>query len=147
MSAAKTGVGYRDQYGNLLNFTYNYYDDGAVIADPGSEKIKQSDVSFIWSVSQRWAVLGRWGFDLNESRSFDNIVGVEYESCCWRMRLVNRRYLKESNDENEVVQPSQGIYLQFELKGLGGTGSSVDTILDEAISGHEEREKNRPSNF
>lgn len=142
-----TGVGYRDQYGNLLNFTYNYYDDGAVIADPGSEKIKQSDVSFIWSVSQRWAVLGRWGFDLNESRSFDNIVGVEYESCCWRMRLVNRRYLKESNDENEVVQPSQGIYLQFELKGLGGTGSSVDTILDEAISGHEEREKNRPSNF
>ncbi len=142
-----TGVGYRDKYGNLVNLTYNYYDDGAVTADPEAEKIKQSDFSFIWAINQRWSLLGRWGYDITQSRSFDNIVGVEYESCCWRVKLVNRRYLKESNDEDEIVKPSQGIYIQFELKGLGGVGGSVDAILDDAISGHKEREQNRPPNF
>lgn len=142
-----SGFRYRDQHGNLLNLNFNYYDNGAVIADPESENIKQSDFSFIWSLSQRWGIIGRWGFDLEQQRSYDNIVGVEYESCCWRARLVNRRYLKESNDQNEIVEPSQGIYLQFELKGLGGIGGSVDSMLDEAISGYKEREQARPPNF
>lgn len=142
-----TGFGYRDAMGNLANFTYNHYDDGAVTADPESEKIKQSDVSFIWSLNQRWALIGRWGFDLEQSRSFDNIVGVEYESCCWRVRMVNRRYLKESNDEIEVVKPAHGIFIQFELKGLGGVGGSVDSILEDAISGFREREEARPPRF
>jgi len=70
-----------------------------------------------------------------------------FPACCWRARVVNRRFLKESNDANEVVEPKQGIYLQFELKGLGGFGSSVDSMLDDAISGYREREEARPPNF
>lgn len=147
LDSAVTGFRYRDEYGNLLNLNFNYYDSGAVIADPGSEDIKQSDLSFVWSLNQRWGVIGRWGFDLQQQRSYDNIVGLEYESCCWRARVVNRRFLKESNDANEVVEPKQGIYLQFELKGLGGFGSSVDSMLDDAISGYREREEARPPNF
>ena len=147
LDSAVTGFRYRDQYRNLVNLNFNYYDSGAIIADPESEDIKQSDVSFVWSLNQRWGVIGRWGFDLVQQRSYDNIVGLEYESCCWRARLVNRRYLKESNDANAVVEPSQGIYLQFELKGLGGFGGSVDSMLEDAISGYREREQARPPNF
>ena len=147
LDSVVTGFRYRDEYNNLVNLNFNYYDSGAVIADPEAESIKQSDISFLWSLSQRWGIIGRWGFDLEQNRSYDNIVGIEYESCCWRARLVNRRYLKESNDVNEVVEPSQGIYLQFELKGLGGLGGSVDRMLDDAISGYREREEARPTNF
>jgi len=137
----------RQLLSKLININFNYYDSGAVIADPESEDIKQSDISFMWSVSQRWGIIGRWGFDMKQQRSYDNIVGVEYESCCWRARLVNRRYLKESNDADEIVEASQGIFLQFELKGLGGLGGAVDRMLDDAISGYREREEARPSNF
>ncbi|MAR89359.1 MAG: hypothetical protein CML06_00550 [Pseudomonadales bacterium] len=147
LDSAVTGFRYRDDYGNLMNLTFNYYDSGAVLADPEAEDIKQSDFSFIWSINQRWGIIGRWGFDLEQQRSYDNILGFEYESCCWRARLVNRRYLKESNDENEVVEPSQGIYFQFELKGLGGLGGALDRLLDDAISGYREREESRPPNF
>ena len=147
MDSLVTGFRYRDQFNNLVNINFNYYDNGAVTADPESEDIKQSDISFLWSVSQRWGIIGRWGYDMEQQRSYDNIVGVEYESCCWRARLVNRRYLKESNDADEIVEPSQGIYLQFELKGLGGLGGSLDRMLDESISGYREREEARPTNF
>ncbi|MEE2729633.1 MAG: LPS-assembly protein LptD [Pseudomonadota bacterium] len=142
-----TGFRYRDRFNNLVNLSFNYYDSGAVIADPESESIKQSDFSFLWSISQRWGIIGRWGFDLEQQRSYDNILGFEYESCCWRARVVNRRYLKESNDADQVVEASQGIYFQFELKGLGGLGGAVDRMLDDAISGYREREAARPTNF
>ncbi len=142
-----TGFDYRDEQRNVVNLTYNYYDNGAVTADPASEEIKQTDVSFAWSLNPRWSIVGRWGFDLNQSRSFDNIVGVEYESCCWRIRLVNRRFLKESNDEETLVEPSQTIMLNFELKGLGGFGGSVDSALDESIPGYRQREELRPPPF
>ena len=147
LDSVVTGLRYRDDYNNLVNLTFNYYDSGAVIADPEAEDIKQSDFSFLWSLSQRWGIIGRWGFDLEQQRSYDNIFGIEYESCCWRARVVNRRYLKESNDADEVVEPSQGIYFQFELKGLGGLGGAVDRLLDDAISGYREREEARPTNF
>ncbi|NPU92296.1 MAG: LPS-assembly protein LptD [Gammaproteobacteria bacterium] len=142
-----TGVAYRGKTGNLLNLNYNYYDDGAITADPEVGKIKQTDISFIWAVSRRWSLMGRWGYDIEEDRSFDNIAGVEYESCCWRARLVNRRYLKESNTEPDVLEPIQGIYIQVELKGLGGVGGTVDSILEEGIGGYREREDIRPPKF
>jgi LPS-assembly protein len=142
-----TGLAFRSASGNLLNLNYNFYDDGAVTADPEAEKIRQTDISFMWNLNQRWGILGRWGFDLEERRSFDNIVGVEYESCCWRARLVNRRYLKESNEDLDVMEAKQGIFLQVELKGLGGVGGSVDAMLEESISGYREREDLRPPKF
>lgn len=142
-----TGLAYRGDEGNVLNLNYNYYDNGAITADPAAEMIRQTDLSFMWSVSQRWGIIGRWGYDLEEDRSFDNIVGVEYESCCWRARVVNRRFLKESNTEPDVLEPTQGIYLQVELKGLGGVGGTVDSILEEGIAGYREREELRPPKF
>lgn len=142
-----TGVGFRSKHGNLVNLNYNYYDDGAVTADPEVEKIKQTDFSFMWSVTQKWGLLGRWGYDLEQRRSYDNILGVEYESCCWRVRMVNRRYLKESNDDPFSVEAVRGIYIQFELKGLGGIGGSVDRLLDESISGYKDREALRPNGY
>ena len=142
-----TGVQIRDPDNNIINFTYNNYDNGAVTADPNSEKIKQTDFSFVANIAPRWSLLGRWGYDLTEHRAFDTIFGAEYESCCWRVRLVGRRYLKESNDEETLVEASKLIMLNFELKGLGGFGGSVDSVLDESISGYRQREDGRMEPF
>lgn len=147
MDAVVTGFRYRGKDRNLMNLNYNFYDDGAVGADPLAEKIKQTDFSFIWALNRRWGLIGRWGYDLEEDRTYDIVFGVEYESCCWRTRIVNRRYLRESNDLNQVVEPNHGIYFQFEFKGLGGVGGSVDAILDDAIIGYSEHEESRPPDF
>lgn len=142
-----TGISFRSKSGNLVNFNYNYYDDGAVTADPQQEKIKQTDFSFMWTINERWGLLGRWGYDIEQSRSYDNIIGIEYESCCWRARLVNRRYLKESNNDPFTVEAVSGIYLQLELKGLGGVGGDMHKLLEESIAGYQDREALRPVRY
>lgn len=140
-------IGFRSKSGNLVNLGYNYYDDGALTGDPGLEKIKQTDFSFMWSITDRWGLLGHWVYDQDNSRTYDNMLGVEYESCCWRARLLNRRYLQESKDDPFAVEAVTGIYLQVELKGLGGLGGDVDRLLNESIPGYQERESTRPVRY
>lgn len=140
-------IAFRSKSGDLVNLNYNAYDNGAVTADPQLEKIRQTDFSFMWTITGKWGLLGRWGYDLEQRRSYDNILGVEYESCCWRARLVNRRYLKESKDDPLSVEPVTGIYLQIELKGLGGVGGDIDKLLQQNISGYQDREALRPVRY
>lgn len=125
------GMNYRSGDKGLLNLSYRYLDEGA----PGFEvaEIEQSDVSFVWPVNNHWSLVGRWGYDMTYRRSFENLFGVEYDSCCWRVRLVNRRYLNQNRNDPEDVETQRGIFLQFQLKGLGGVGKELDDLLDESI--------------
>ncbi len=137
---------YRNNNGALFNLGYRYLDSGAVNFS-NVEKIKQSDLSFVWPVKPRWSLVGRWEYDLEYDRSFENLIGVEYDSCCWRVRLVNRRYLREDNDDPLKVEPQRGIFLQFQLKGLGGVGTELDSILNESIRGFKDREQLKSNNY
>ncbi|MCG8312968.1 MAG: LPS assembly protein LptD [Pseudomonadales bacterium] len=130
---------YRPSNQGLLNLSYRYLDDGTNLSN--SDKIKQTDLSFVWPVTDKWSLLGRWGYDMEYERSFENLVGVEYNSCCWQVRMVNRRYLKEDNNDPESVEAQQGIFLQFQLKGLGGVGNELDGVLSDSINGFEHREQ------
>ena len=136
---ASASVNYESAEHGLFNASYRYLDDGASTFS-GSDKIKQTDISFLLPANENWSVIGRWGYDLEYERSFENLVGVEYDSCCWRVRLVNRRYLKEDSDDPLMVEPQRGVFLQFQLKGLGGIGNELDDILNESIRGFENRE-------
>lgn len=131
----------------LLNVGYLYHDKGALTASPNDEKLKQSEVSFILPVTPRWSVLGRWGYDIELNRAFDNMVGLEYDSCCWKFRLVNRRFLHEDETDFSKVEPKWGIEFQIELKGLASTSKKVDSILDSSISGYQDREEQRKNRF
>jgi LPS-assembly protein len=141
------GLQYSDEENYVFNTSYIYHDPDATSASPGDEKIKQSDVSFILPLAARWSLLTRWGYDVERQRSFDNMVGIEYEACCWQLRLVNRRFLEESPDNLALVKPRQGIYLQFQLKGLGGVGNQVESLLESGIPGFEDREDTRRYRF
>ena len=63
-------------------------------------------------------------FDLVQQRSYDNIVGLEYESCCWAIRTVLRRYLKDRDGDYR-----DGIYLEMNLKGLARVGSGTRDLF------------------
>ena len=70
----------------------------------------------------------------------ENTFGIEYNSCCWQVRLV----YQEGLDSNVVAgiddERQDAIYFQFVLRGLGGTGSQVETLLDETIYGYRNRD-------
>ncbi|WP_437880212.1 LPS-assembly protein LptD [Pseudomonas sp. LRF_L74] len=108
-------------------------------------KISQHDMSVIWPIVPQWSAIGRWQFDYNRNRTLEAFGGFEYDSCCWKLRLINRYWV----DYDEVsLRPDdnnsgdRGIFLQIVLKGLGGVvGNKTETFLSNGIQGYREREE------
>ncbi len=89
------------------------------------EKLRQIDVAGIWPISQRWRVVGRWLRSTRDHVTLETLKGIEYESCCWSMRIVQRSYRVNTADEDL----SDSIWFQLELKGLTSLGRKVESLL------------------
>ncbi len=107
-------------------------------------KINQHDFSVIWPIVPQWSVIARWQHDYSRSRTLEAFGGFEYDSCCWKLRLINRYWIdydETSLNPDRNDEPDNGIFLQIVLKGLGGVvGNATETFLDEGIQGYRERE-------
>ncbi len=64
------------------------------------------------------------------------MAGIEYKSCCYRIQIVQRRYLT-SHTANGGLDTS--IALQLELTGLSSVGKPADAFLQKEISGYTSR--------
>jgi LPS-assembly protein len=145
------GYRYRNDTVRYDETTGNWVVGGGDYGTPGSPdyiedyyKISQHDFSVIWPVVPQWNVISRWQYDYGRNRTLEAFGGFEYDSCCWKLRLINRYWI----DYDEVSlnpslndEPDRGIFLQIVLKGLGGVvGNKVETFLDQGIQGYRERE-------
>lgn len=99
--------------------------------------IRQSDISAYWPVSNNIRLVGRWYYDVDDGRTLEAFGGIELDACCYRVRVVARRYLRNSIDSLSS-EPERGIFFQFVLKGLAGFGGGVDRILENGIPGYRE---------
>ncbi|MCL7463041.1 LPS-assembly protein LptD [Pseudomonas sp. NW5] len=136
--------------GKVINAGYRYRNDtrrfnprtGRFEFAGEEYKIDQTDLSTIWPLAPQWSAIARWQYDYNRSRTLEAFGGFEYDSCCWKLRLINRYWIE--NDEFDLTRQDEadrGIFLQIVLKGLGGVvGNKVDSFLDQGIQGYRERE-------
>lgn len=105
---------------------------------------EEAELAFAWPIKDNWRLLGRYNQDLVENRTNDSFVGLEYESCCWAVRLVARRYLNIQLDSEGFILPGQsdehnsGVFLQFVLKGIGSLRGSTTEFLEDSIYGYED---------
>jgi LPS-assembly protein len=53
------------------------------------------------------------------------------------MRVIARRYVNDAFDE----KPKEGVFFQFELKGLTSFGEKLDSFLEEGILGYRTPEQ------
>ncbi|MCP4274035.1 MAG: LPS-assembly protein LptD, partial [Gammaproteobacteria bacterium] len=107
-----------------------------------NEVIEQAELSLVWPINDKLSFVGRWHQELRKDRTIDSFAGLEYESCCWAVRLVARRYLNIRLDQQGIPLPdfdkyNNGIYLEFILKGLTNVGKNLDLETD--IQGYEDR--------
>ncbi len=114
-------IQYRPQGDRALNLAYRFQD----------QRLEQTELSGAWPITRRWSAFGRLVYDLQERSTLEQFGGVEYGACCWRLRLVGRRFVSSRTGERD-----SGIYLQLELNGLASVGSSADSFLEEAIRGY-----------
>ena len=94
-------------------------------------RIRQTEVSFLWRFGPAWRAVGRWAWSLRDRRLLEALAGVRRESCCWSLELLWRSYLRAGSGE-----ANRELYLQLELRGLGGLGQRTGPLLRRAILGY-----------
>ena len=129
VQSSTLGLKYKRDYDHVVNFRYRFTDSSR----------EQADLSYIWPLSTHWTSLGRVLYDIRGNETEEASLGLEYESCCWKLSFAGRHWLDgtETNGSNKY---DYGIFLQLTLKGLGSFGTGDKGFLDD-ITGYEEREE------
>jgi LPS-assembly protein len=133
-----------DRDRTLFNAAYRYTRESPRLVDSQliDTDIEQTDLSAYLPLTPQWAFIGRWNHDLTNSRELEFLGGFEYDSCCWRLSMLVRRWLDRQDDlliPEEELEYDQGVFLQVQLKGLAGSGKQVENILTDSIYGYEPR--------
>jgi LPS-assembly protein len=118
---SQASIQYRPRHDTLVNVGYRYREG----------LLEQWDASAAWRLSRKWQVFARQVYSLRDKTSIDRFAGFEYGSCCWRVRLIGRRYVSNHTGESDT-----SVMLQLELKGLSSVGTSDDTFLRRGIRGY-----------
>lgn len=99
--------------------------------------LDQADISFYWPVSRRLRLFGRWNYDVERSQTIEGFGGIEFDACCWRLRVLGRRLLRSSTIPARA-RSDQGVFVQIVLKGLAGIGGQTESVMTGGIPGYEE---------
>jgi Organic solvent tolerance protein OstA len=126
----------------LVNIAYSYVRAGTSSAS--NQGLDQVDASFIAPINKQWYAMGRYNYDFGQSRELEVFFGLEYNDCCYRARVLARRWLDSNiaalSESNDALY-DQGLFLEIQLKGLGSSGAKVDSLLEDSIYGYREREQ------
>ena len=97
--------------------------------------LEQTEVSTAWPIGRHWNAFARYVYSLQDNKSLERFVGLEYRACCWRLRVVGRKFVSSRTGEQDT-----NVALQLELTGLASVGSAADAFLTGAIRGYERPE-------
>jgi LPS-assembly protein len=129
---------YRGDNNVILNLGATYRNGNKSIDASTGEEIdsatRQSNVSTIFPISRHWSAMAKFNYDHTNERELEQIAGLSYESCCWKTSIL----YQEGIDVNNEID--RGFYIEFQLKGLGGSGNKINSILSDSIQGYNERE-------
>ncbi|HVS27063.1 MAG TPA: LPS-assembly protein LptD [Burkholderiales bacterium] len=122
------GVRYQPETGKVLNLGYRFVRDS----------LEQVDISSQWPLGGGWYGLGRYNYSLRDRQTLEALLGFEYNSCCWTLRLVGHRFATATQ------AATTGVFIQLELNGLSKIGSNPLEVLRQNISGYTKT--NQPFN-
>jgi LPS-assembly protein len=93
--------------------------------------LEQVEGSMAWPVADAWNLYLRHVYSLRDHAALDSFAGFEYRACCWRVRLVGRRYVSSFTGTRDT-----SISLQLELNGLSSVGERAGAFLERSIRGY-----------
>ncbi len=117
------------------------------------EGTQSAAVSTYWPVRENIAFIGyaNWERPLVDGEPdgdfiyTDLVYGVDYDSCCWNVRVVGFNSIPSEDDEETTedgifaTRETRGIKFEFTLKGLGGSTGNVETMLLDKVPGYRGR--------
>lgn len=115
---------YRRDENRLLQLSYRYASPEYIqatlpefaAADQFKKGISQVGTAASWPIADRWSLVGAYYLDTNTKKPADQMVGVQYNSCCYAIRLGWERKL--NGWENDQSKYEKVIGFNIELRGL-----------------------------
>jgi LPS-assembly protein len=126
---------YQGDDSTLLNFSHRF-----LRKNVSANTVEQSEASMILPIANRsWYLLAHTQYDHTNSRELERLLGFEYNSCCYRARFAYKRFIDgDQLTANTNVSYDEGIVLEFQFLGLGGTGKQFDNLFEDTIDGYEQ---------
>lgn len=92
-----------------------------------------ADLGLLYPFNDQWRTFFAHKQDLKNDTRLEQIAGVEYESCCWLVRLARHQWQTSSSTSTS----DDSIGIQLVLKGFGGIGQkSSFAQMEEYIPGY-----------
>lgn len=132
---------YQSAAEKIINVSFSYAREGDILSGiqttDSRNNLKVTDVSFIWpAFHQSVKFIGRWSQNWNHAHLQNLLYGLQYDSCCWAVRLVGGRAFTGLDAQTNRFTYHNQVYLQFALKGLGNVGTGNPNSLLRNISGY-----------
>ena len=144
MNSGNVLAGYKLDNGTIFNLGYAY-NRPLQLATLQAET-EQFTASTYLPLDNNWRIFGAINYSVIDNKSIEDMVGIEYDNCCWSVRLLHLRYydnetsafFPDFSDPNLEKESSTQIQVIF--KGMGSFGSRISNILEDMVRGYEERE-------
>lgn len=126
VATSSASVEYRRDEDRMVQLTYRYASPEYIQAtlpnyanvDQYKDGISQVGGAASWPIADRWSIVGAYYFDTNTSKPADQMVGLQYNSCCYALRVGYERKLNGWDTDNNQSKYDNVIGFNVELRGL-----------------------------
>lgn len=146
VSQGNSVLEYRRDADRMVQLSYRYsspeyvataLNNSGVLNNPNYEKIYKNGISQVgatasWPIADAWSVVGAYYYDTRNNKPAEQLVGLQYSSCCYAIRVGYER--KINGWENNDSEYDNQISFNIELRGLSPNyGLGTDQMLRQGI--------------
>ena len=133
---------YQPATNHIISFGYSYLTSGNLLVEGNSgiqdSALHQATIGYAWPLTERWSGLGAYSYNLSKGYSMMTFLGLQYDDCCWAVRLIGGRAFQSLSIDALTPQYNNNVYLQVILKGLGSVASSDPaSIINTYLPGYK----------
>ncbi|WP_313689809.1 LPS assembly protein LptD [Pantoea sp.] len=133
---------YRQDADRMVQLSYRYsspeyvaqaLNDSSLLTNPIYKNgISQVGATASWPIADAWSLVGAYYYDTRNSKPADQLLGLQYSSCCYAIRLGYERKINGWENNNSTYDNQ--ISFNIELRGLSSDyGLGTHEMLRQGI--------------
>ena len=143
MNSGHFTASYAPDNGSVFNLGYAYRRPlTTIINQPVTE---EAHISAYFPLDNNWRIFAAMNYSMEANTSVEDMAGLEYDTCCWKVRLLHLRYYDNVTGaipdfDNPDLERENSTQVQIVLKGMGGFGNRITGIMEDMIRGFKDSE-------
>lgn len=130
VATSNSSIEYRRDEDRLVQLNYRYASPEYIqatlpkyysTAEQYKNGISQVGAVASWPIADRWSIVGAYYYDTNANKQADSMLGVQYSSCCYAIRVGYERKLNGWDNDKQHAVYDNAIGFNIELRGLSPT--------------------------